>query len=164
MYYPLRGERVWVSGCRDEFIVLQTDHTTCKAVIALVSDNGAVREGVSFRLLFSFQDFAAAQEGAAGPRQVLEVLRSSHIRIHRGQAHVHDSQETLRASLSAIERSQALISRTDQAVARWQTLNCKASQSGTVSGESIGQTGRFLIKVERSWGSRQRGVLADSSC
>lgn len=126
MYYPLAGERVWVSGCSDEFLVVRTDYASSKVDLALASDRGAMRENVSFRLLFPREEFAAAQAGSASLSQVLAVLRTSHACTYQSHAHISEGLEMVRITLAAIRKSQALISESDRAIARWQMLNCKA--------------------------------------
>lgn len=130
MYFPLVGERVWVNGCRDEFIVVRTDCSSAKAALALATDRAEVREGVSFRLLFAYEEFAAAQAGVTDSRQVLAVVRTTHACSYQSQAHIVEGREMLRTTLAMIEKSHALISESDRAIARWQRLNCKADGMG----------------------------------
>lgn len=128
MHYPLVGERVWVSGCRDEFIVSRTDYPARVAAIALASDGGDIRNDVPFFLLFAHSDFKAALDGLASPAALREVLRSSRLCTHQAHVFVLEIRETIRTTMEIIRRSQALISASDQVIARWQMLDCKLDQ------------------------------------
>ena len=123
MHYPLVGERVWVSGCRDEFFVVEADYATCVATIVPVADNEAVRRNLRFSLLFAREDFEGAQAGAADPATVRDVLRSSHLCIYHAHGYMVEMQETIRATLATIQKSKALIEESNRLIARSQILD-----------------------------------------
>ena len=118
MYHPLVGERVLLSGCREEFIVQRADYTASVAAIALASDRDAnLLESAPFRLLFAEGDFEAAQDGAASARAVQGVLRSSDLCVHGSTIFIRDIRETIQATQDSIRKSRALIEQSDRFIA-----------------------------------------------
>ncbi|HEY2466375.1 MAG TPA: hypothetical protein VGI45_00870 [Terracidiphilus sp.] len=128
MYYPVVGERVWVSGCCDEFIVEHTDYTACVAVIAVAT--GRRLENTPFRLLFAYCDFEGAQAGASAPPAVREVLRSSELRVLQVTLVIRALRETIDVTLATIRRSRVLISESDRVIACSRALDWSCDQNG----------------------------------
>lgn len=131
MYYPFVGERVWVSGCRDEYIVERADYTASVAAIALVSNSGGVLENMSFRLLFAHFDFEAAQAGVAARPAIWDVLRTSQLCMHQTRVLIRDLRETTRATLTTIRQTRAVILSSDRDIARWKTSGYASEQDKT---------------------------------
>lgn len=119
MNCPLVGERVWVSGCRDEFVVARTDYATCLASLTAKSD-GVVREDVPFVLLFAHCDVGEPARDTALPERVREVLESSDHYLREVGFLIRDLRETVSTSNDTIRQSRALILESDKTIARWQ--------------------------------------------
>lgn len=119
MYYPLVGERVWISGCRDEYIVERADYTASLAAIALVADRNVLLEKISFRLLYAHFEFEAALAGVAARPAVEELLRCSQLCLHQSRVFIRDVREITLSTLATIRRTQTLISQIDRDIARW---------------------------------------------
>lgn len=119
MYYPLVGERVWVSGCRDEYIVERADYPASLAAIALVADRNVLLEKISFRLLYAHFEFEAALAGVAARPAVEELLRCSQLCLHQSRVFIRDLRETTLTTVAMIRKTQALIVKIDRDIARW---------------------------------------------
>lgn len=119
MYYPLVGERVWLSGCRDEYVVEHADHTLFVAAIALLSDRRTKLERISFCLLFAHLEFEAAQAGVAARPAVEQVLRTSRLCLHQSSVFLREVRETTQATVDMIRKTQAMIAESDRNIARW---------------------------------------------
>ena len=128
MHCPLVGERVWVSGCRDEFLVLEADYRTSVATIALCSDQLSTRRA-PFTLLFPHSQFEEAQTGVAVPAIVREVLRSSRRCMHQVRVAMRQLRDATETTLASIQRTQLMISESDRTVTRWQRLGCKSVEN-----------------------------------
>lgn len=129
MYCPLVGERVCVSGCREQFIVQQADYSTSVAAVALISDKATtVLENVPFRVLVPHWDFQGTQDGIAYQRSAGEVRRSSELYIRQASVFIREIQEIIRTTLISIQQSQARIEQSDNVIARLQTLNCNGKR------------------------------------
>ena len=127
MYYPAVGERVWVSGCRDEFVVAQTDYTRCVATIVPAHNKTRLRR-TPFFSLFAHSDLEAARAGSAAPPAVREVLRSSQLHIDEVTIAIRDLRETVRTTVVSIRDSRALIFESDRVIARLQSLDCNSNE------------------------------------
>lgn len=123
MHYPLVGERVWVSGCCDEFTVVRTDYTAFFATIYPSADTGARRRNLPFLLLFAHEDYKAAQDGVATISGVRDVLHSSRQSLIQSELYLRELREIIRATIATIQQSQILIARSDSLIARAETLD-----------------------------------------
>lgn len=122
MYYPLVGERVRVSGCRDEYIVTRADYAAQVAGVLAASATGQARE-VPFQLLFPRRKFNPAHDGVASRAVVHEVLHSSTQCIRQANVCMLELREIVRATFATIHKSQVLIAESDRLIARWRTLD-----------------------------------------
>ncbi len=126
MYHPIVGERVWLSGCPEQFIVQRADYSASVAAITLTSNGETTASQFTpFRLLFAEWDFEAAQDGAASERAVRGVLCSSEQCVRGSAVFIRDIRETIRATLDSVRKSRTLIEQSDRTVARWQSLGCE---------------------------------------
>ena len=128
MYYPIIGERVRVSGRRDEHVVVSTDYTACAAEISPQADGTASKESVPFSLLLETTASEVAQNKshaiASRVDASYQVLHSSREHIDRGRFLITDSRNLMFKTGEVIRASQQLIHRSDLVIARAQTLDC----------------------------------------
>lgn len=128
MHYPLVGERVWVSGCWDDFVVTAADYRTCVATLQFVRDRTREKR-TPFVLLFRDRDLAL--KGITRTAGVVDIVRSSQLCVREVAVAVRDMREAIRAAFATIRRSQKLIAETDRTLRRWQLLGCKDEEEGS---------------------------------
>lgn len=127
MYYPTIGDRVRLSGRRNEYVVVSADYTTGLAAIRLQTDGGSIEESASLGLFFESTSFDCAQDGARAHTDRIasgkQMLRSSRALIDCQRALIADWQDTIFATSEVIRISQRLIYRSDLVIARARTLD-----------------------------------------
>jgi hypothetical protein len=127
MYYPAVGDRVSMSGCVDEYIVVRADYSACVGDICLLADRAAIQESVPFRLLFEVIEFEYARSEAYSWESQLwvirQLLRSSQAHVDKGRVLISDIQSSIFATLQAIHSSEELIDESDRLIARARTLD-----------------------------------------
>jgi len=123
MHIPRVGERVSVSGCRDEFIVVDVDHATCIATIVSSERVGATRRLLPFSLLLAPEDFKAAQEGMEAGSAGRDVIRSSQMCIHRSQVYTAEMRNIVQNTMMTIRKSQELLAASSELIERSRTLD-----------------------------------------
>lgn len=120
MHSPLVGERVWVGGCTSEFIVVHANYCSQVATLSRV-EPGTLISRCPFQLLFSggnFEDFEIS-EGVS-------LIASSQVCIQAANVSIRDMRRTANRTCSVIQKTQELISQTDETIARWKCLGCEA--------------------------------------
>lgn len=121
MYYPLVGDRVRVSGCRDEYIVARTDYATSVAIIVSTGDMSRLNRA-PFRLLIAICEFRAEESPAAVLHSMRDTVRFAHLWVSHARVLIVEMQETIRATQATIRRSQATIAESDCVIARSRML------------------------------------------
>ena len=124
MYFPLVYERVWVSGCPHEFIVVTTNYSACLATISLVEDRRQVRR-CPFHQLFPHDEFEASQVRSSVTDEMVDITESSRSLIRGAKADSREMRKIVSSTGSIIRKSQEMIAQTDRLIARWKTLGCK---------------------------------------
>jgi S1-C subfamily serine protease len=124
MYFPLIGERVWVSGSSHEFTVVRADYPTSIATVTPVADKNQVK-CCPFHQLFAYDQFDDSQVRDSMKEAVGEVLESSRVTVLSARIAIRDMRQTAISTSSIINRSRELIAQTDTVIARWKSLGSK---------------------------------------
>jgi hypothetical protein len=124
MYFPLAWERVWVSGCPHEFIVLTANYSDCVATLAFVEDRKQVK-CCPFHQLFQHSEFHTSQVHNSVREERVHAMDSSRSLIRACKDDRRELREIIRSTQSTIRKSKELIAQTDRIVARWKTLGCE---------------------------------------